>query len=650
MAKAVRVLLLEDDAGYEPLVTYQLQSAGLACTLQRVDSRIAFTEAIHSFRPDLILADHSLPLLEGWSALEIAAVMVPDVPFIFVSGTSMGEEKAIEGLQKGAIDYVSKDRLSLLGTVAARALHEAEEHRQRKQAEQELRNSQEIFRLITENVDDLIAVLDLEGKRLYNSPSYKAILGGLEDLKGGDSFQEIHPEDREKIKRIFAETVRTGTSQRAEFRFVGKDGSIRYIESHSSVIRDSTGEVAKVVVVSRDVTERQKAEIEKQTFTEHLREGQRLESIGTLAGGLAHDFNNILSIILGYTAVLGKPKLLQEEKREALNAVTKAAQRGATLVKQLMTFARKTEVRVAPVDLKLVAEELIGMMRSTFPKTITFSLEVSSDIPLITADAGQLNQALLNLCVNARDAMQRGGRLIITMETVRGESIKTEFPEAENSEYIALHLCDTGDGMDEAIRHRIFEPFFTTKEHGKGAGLGLAVVYGVVKGHHGFINVESEPTIGTTFHLYLPVRQPQAVEDVAEEPPETLQGGNETILLVEDEEMLLNLVSGMLTSHGYTVLAARDGREAVEIFRNHGEEIALVLSDLGLPELGGWEAFLRVREMNPRVKGVFATGYLDDRANKDMCEMGIPAVIRKPYVLEEILKAVRSAIDSPFGS
>jgi len=650
MAKAVRVLMLEDEAGYEPLVTYQLQTAGLVCTLQRVDTREAFTEALHSFKPDLILADHSLPFLGGWSALDIATTEVPDVPFIFVSGTSMGEEKAIEGLQKGAVDYVSKDRLSLLGTVVARALHESEEHRQRKQAEQELRNSQEIFRLITENVDDLIAVLDLDGRRLYNSPSYKAILGDPDSLKGGDSFQEIHPEDREKIKQIFLETVATGTSQRAEFRFIGKDGSLRHIESHSSVIRDSARKVSKVIVVSRDVTERKRAELEKENLADHLREAQRMESIGTLAGGLAHDFNNILSIILGYAAVLRKPKLQQEEKAEALHAITKAAQRGATLVKQLMTFAWKTDVHVAPVDLKAIVEELIGMMRATFPKTMTFSLKTSSAIPLIVADAGQLNQALLNLCVNSRDAMPRGGKLTITVETVRGESLRTEFPNAENVEYIALHVGDTGAGMDEATRHRIFEPFFTTKEHGKGTGLGLAVVYGVVKGHHGFISVESEPNAGTTFRLYFPVRHPQAAESGTEEASETLQGANETILLVEDEEMLLTLVSGMLSSHGYNVLIAHDGREAVEVFRNHGEEIALVLSDLGLPELGGWEAFLRMREMNPQVKGIFATGYLDDNANTDMREMGIPSVIRKPYVLEEILKAVRSAIDSPFGS
>ncbi len=370
-----------------------------------------------------------------------------------------------------------------------------------------------------------------------------------------------------------------------------------------------------------------------------------MEGLGTLAGGIAHDFNNILAIILGYAHRLE----VLAPKPEAFNASIKiikdAVERGAALVQQLLTSARQTEARLSAFDLNELVRELEKMLQATFPKMIDFKLGLQPDLPLITADRSQIHQVLLNLCVNARDAMKQGGTLTLETAITPGAELIKSFTGTDAENYLCIRVRDTGSGMSKQVKSHIFEPFFTTKERGKGTGLGLSVVYGVVNNHRGFVQVESEPNAGTTFIVYLPV------EHSTEEPgggimgrPTRKRNVPQTILLVEDEEMLRDLGVTNLESEGYRVLAARDGVEAVALFEAHRDDIGLVVCDLGLPRLGGREAFLKMKQSRPGVRAIVASGYLEPSIRSEMLKAGVLDTIQKPYDFSDLLAKIRSAI------
>jgi len=637
VAEPLRILLIEDNPLDAELIQNRL-AAKLDCSCTLVDTREKLLSALGNVRFDLVLCDYSIPSFDGLAALELVKEEFPDIPFIFVSGT-IGEERAIESLKRGATDYILKDRAERLVPAVQRALKEVQERKERRRAQAELLRSQELFRLITENVYDLIAVLDLNGKRLYSSPSYESILGDPDNLMGTDSFLEIHPDDRERVRGVFAETVRTGIGRRSEFRFIAKDGSVRYVESHGSVIKNPRGDVEKVVVVSRDVSERKR-------FEEELRQAQKMESIGVLAGGIAHDFNNILAIILGYISMLQRGHVPAEKVPKSYEAIHKAVLRGSGLVSQLLTFARKSDVQLEPVKVDSILRELLKMLEATFPKTIRISVDSRPALPGILADAGQLHQALLNLSVNARDAMPKGGSLTFRTGVQKRSLLEGRFADAIAEEYVFITVKDTGTGIQKETLSKIFDPFFTTKEKGKGTGLGLAVVYGFVRSHYGFVDVETEMGKGTAFTLYLPTHTGETeMKESADLPAADVKGGSETILLVEDEEMLVDLVKTLLEIKGYRVLVAHDGFEAVEVYRNNMDEVALVLSDVDLPRLSGWDAYLKMKELNPQVRIVFASGYLEEESKAEYLRGGVLRILQKPYMPAEVLRSIREGID-----
>ena len=409
-------------------------------------------------------------------------------------------------------------------------------------------------------------------------------------------------------------------------------------------IRRSGDGQALVLLAIEDVTERLQLEDE-------LRQAQKMESIGRLAGGIAHDFNNILNIISAYSSLLVKTGDA-EKRAKSTDAIERAVQRGAALVRQLLTFAKREGVKFETVDINALVTELATMIGETFPRSIRIALELTPEVPVISADSNQLHQALLNLAVNARDAMPNGGTLQIATAVTAGNRLRTRFPDAREDRYVCVGVSDDGKGMDEGTRSRIFEPFFTTKQSQDGSGLGLAVVYGVANSHKGFVDVTSEPGRGARFSIYLPVRSP------AEERPgprsETAtesddKAANETILVVEDEEMLLDSVKSLIESEGYRVLAAKDGVEAVEMYERHSHEVAVVFADLGLPRLGGWEAFLQMRKINPSVRAVFTSGTIERKQRADMRRRGIEVSVRKPFTATEMLGAIRRALRSPAG-
>lgn len=508
---------------------------------------------------------------------------------------------------------------------------------ERKRAEDQLRQSEEQFRLITENATDLIVVLDLEGRRIYNSPSYKTILGDPASLRGTDSFQEIHPDDRDKIKTLFQETVRTGVGKRAEYRFLLKDGSIRHIESQGSVIRDGQGNVSQILVVSRDVTEKKKLE------EQYLR-AQRMESLGTLAGGIAHDLNNVLAPILLCIDVL-KRRFSDAQGLKMLTTIEGSALRGRDIIKQVLTFARGVEDERSLVQIRHLVSEMANIMKETFPKSIECVCAAAKNLWPIHADPTQLHQVMMNLCVNARDAMPNGGRLELSAENlVIDEHYAGMHISAKVGRYVVIKVVDTGHGIPREYLDKIFDPFFTTKEVSKGTGLGLATAYSIVQSHGGFVNVYSEPGKGTEFNVYLPAAEGAAAEATEEEKDSLPMGDGELILVVDDESSILEITRQTLETFGYRVLVAKDGTEAVALYAENRDNVSVVLTDMMMPVMDGASTIRVLRRMNPGVKVIAASGMASSGSELNTVELGVQAFLRKPYRAELLLKTLRHVL------
>ncbi len=516
----------------------------------------------------------------------------------------------------------------------------AEDITEKKRTEEALRTSENKYRVLIENVPDGVYQSSPDDKLFTANPALARMLkyNSVDEILSLNLASDVYEntEDRIKARRKIETNVEL---RNFEVTLKCKDGQLITVLENAHLMRDRNGAIQYVEGTFTDITERKFLE-------DQLRQSQKMESLGTLAGGIAHDFNNILQIILVNTQSLRRGNLEPQKLSQVLEINTGAVKRGASLVQQILTFARKTDVSFESLNLNVLIDELARMLKETFPKTIVFSTELEKELPLIIADYNQIHQVLLNLCVNARDAMPEGGTICISTKKVGGNNLARQYPEARDEHYACISVTDSGHGMDELTRSRIFEPFFTTKEKGKGTGLGLAVVYGIMKTHRGFIDVKSQSGVGTTFSCFMPVSWGRApsIEKIVETNEEYVMG-KETILLVEDEDVLLESLSVLLEGNGYHVLTARDGEEAVDVYRDNHGEIALVVTDIGLPKLSGWDAFLQMKRINPHVKAIVSSGYLDPKIKEEKSNQGVSDYILKPYQPVEILKRVRGAID-----
>ncbi len=480
---------------------------------------------------------------------------------------------------------------------------------------------------LMETLRESLLVLDGELRvRAANPPFYRTFRREPSEVEGRSLFElpewrEHESEVREPLEDLETEEARRDWQLELDIEGLGR----KTILANARRIR-LPGEAKPLLLLAlEDVTERNRLE-------EKLREAQKLESIGRLAGGIAHDFNNLLNVISAHAALVARKG--QERGAENLEAIGKAVQRGSAVVRQLLTFARRSEVLFEDVDVNTVADEVARLLAETLPSSITLSTKLDPSLPRVKADANQLHQAVLNLCVNARDAMPDGGRLEIATEGVAGRS----------GPWVAIRVSDTGLGMDEETRNRIFEPFFTTKESTRAGGLGLAVVYGIVNGHGGAIEVDSEPGKGTTLRLLLPVEAPESAQGAFAAPG--ARGSRPAILVVEDEEILRKALRDVLEGDGYEVLDAGDGERALELFEAQGSRVGVAVVDLNLPKVGGRELFRRMRRRSRDVKVVFATGEDDARVLEPLKREKGVATVRKPYQLDEILGAVRRVLAS----
>lgn len=509
---------------------------------------------------------------------------------------------------------------------------------ERKQAEKALRESEERFRQLAETIDEIFWMRDAETNRLlYVSPAYERIWGrSVESLfQNPDSWLDsIHSDDLHLVfPNIRKQNEQGGMNEK--FRIVRADGSERWIRAHSFKVIGSDGKVDRIVGVARDVTKQH--ELEKQ-----LAHSQRMESIGSLAGGVAHDFNNILTVIMGFSSILEQNKYDPQKIMQSVEVIRNTAERGASLVKQLLTLARKSESFFQLISLNEVVREALNIAKSTFPKSILIEADFQSDPIRINADYTQIHQIFINLILNAKDAMQKGGKLTIGMKEVDRASFSSEDPIVSQKRFALLEISDTGIGMNEETKRRIFDPFFTTKALGKGTGLGLSLVEGIVENHKGFITVESVLGQGTKFSIYLPVetQKPKSLRTL-DKVENARHGNGEWILLIEDEEMILEPLTNYLSHFGYNLLSAKDGEEALSVFSANRDKIQVVLCDLNLPKVNGIEVLRKLRSMDSSKTLILASGYIDPQLRPEIENIGLKYTIQKPYKFEEILRILR---------
>jgi PAS domain S-box-containing protein len=598
-------------------------------------------DGIFLLNPDgnFVLVNSKMCELLGYTPEEFLSMSIADT---YPAGLSHLGHQRVERIRKGenlrferpierkdgSVFYVEMSATPLSDGKQQAIMHDVTE---RKQAEEALRQSNAFNEMLIKTLPFGIEIVDESGKILFMSDSMKRLFG--KDATGTCCWSAYKDDQIQCADCPLKEGIDLGASASLETSNVlgGKIFQINHIGMMYQ------GKKA-ILEVFQDVTD-------KKTLQNYLLHTQKIESLGTLAGGIAHDFNNILGIILAHTSIL--PKLSSDPAlaSQSIDSIIKATERGASLVGQLLTFARKGETKFESVRVDAVIHELVKLLVEAFPKTISIKTAIPGNLPTVIGDSTQLHQIFLNLCVNARDAMPKGGVLSIEASVIEKDKLKHRYPHANSPEYLHIIVADTGIGMTEETRSRIFEPFYTTKEPGKGTGLGMSLVYGILENHGGFIEIDSEIGKGTTFNIYLPISATRKKVKSHPEMQTEAAGGDETILVVEDEEMLRNLLTLALGNKGYKILSAIDGEEAVQVFIKAQDQIQLVLSDFGLPKITGDQVYYTIKEIAPAVKMILASGYLDPDQKNKIIRAGVKDFIQKPYNLNEVLHKIRRVIE-----
>jgi len=632
MPTPLHILHLEDDARDTELVEAALAASGTPAQIRRVASQSEFAGAIEAGTFDVILADYSIPGFDGKDALALSCARCPDTPFIFVSGI-IGEDVAIDLLKQGATDYVHKKHLGRLWPSVERALNEARERQEHQRNEAQIRQQAALLDLS----QDAISVRNLGGELQYWNRGAENLYGWTPpEVLGRNAGELLNPPGYARPIEAQQHTLDAG-SWAGELNQLTQTGRTVVVQSRWSLVRSPLGEPKSILVVDTNITEKKKLESE-------LFRVQRLESIGRLAGGIAHDLNNVLA------PILMSVQMLREEMPNAtalslLDTLESSAQRGAAIVKQVLTFARGIEGQKIPLQLSHLIKELVCTVRETFPKNITLEVEMPPDLWMVTGDTTLLQQVLMNLCVNARDAMPGGGALTLAAENVwLDENFTQVNPEAKVGPHVRVLVSDSGVGIPSEVLENIFDPFFTTKSPDQGTGLGLAAALGIVKSHDGFIQVLSRLGKGTEFKIFLPAVA--AASPIVAEPDTTPlpHGQGETILIVDDEDNIRAVAKRILEKHGYRVLTACEGTEAVAVYAQHYADIKLVMTDIIMPYMDGMATIRALKKMNARLKLVAASGLGSDPKLTDPAELGVHAFLRKPFTAESLLRTLQRVL------
>ena len=642
MSVPVRVLFVEDSRDDVELVLHELRRGGFTPDSWVVETAEAMRHALAEETWDLVIADHSMPRFDAPGALAVLRESGRDLPFIVVSG-HIGEEQAVACMRAGAHDYLSKDNLSRLVPAVERELGEAVRRQQRREAMAALDVSEERYRLLVENSADMIALLDGQGCITFASPSVTRLLGyPPAEVLGRRLRDFVHDEDVQVLASAVDSAFAHGSIPFITgLRFRHREGDWRVLEGSATRLVAADGTVG-LVATGRDVTER--VQLEAQLY-----QAQKMEAMGRLAGGVAHDFNNLITVILGYSNVLldqlGEDKVLYQEVDE----IKRAADRAATLTRRLLVFSRKQVLSPHPVDVNSVLAGLADMLRRLLGEDVELSLGLDPELGLVRVDPGQIEQVVMNLVVNARDAMPEGGRVSIETANAELDFADARLRAVQPGSYVTLAVGDTGEGMDAATQAHLFEPFFTTKEPGKGAGLGLPTIYGIVRQCGGNVLVTSEPGQGSRFTVYLP-----RVAEAGPARPEKLTPeearGDETVVLVEDEPMVKNLVSEVLRKNGYRVMEFVNGREALARTRHFSDPLHLLVTDVVMPGMSGIELARHLALGRPEMRILFLSGYTGDRVERPGVLQSGRAFLQKPFTPDTLLRHVRGLLDQPAGT
>ena len=506
-------------------------------------------------------------------------------------------------------------------------------------AKEKLKESEEYFRVLLENNEDIISVIDDKGINLYQSKPVGKLLG-YEDAEriGKNAFEFMHPEDLKRTILQFTDSVSEfGLVKPIDFRVFNKDGSLRYFEGTAKNMLNSTL-VSGIVVNYRDVTKRIEGENETKKLQEQLNQSRKMDAIGQLAGGIAHDFNNMLTGIMGAAQLLKLPtRNLDEKGNEFVDMILKASNRAADLTNKLLAYSRKSMNSFASIDIRDVVDDTISIIENTIDKKIDIFVNKHVENSVVMADKSDLQNAFINICINASHAMPNGGELRIKIQNIELNEIFCENSPFEimPGRYIDIQIEDTGFGIEKDEIKKIFEPFYTTKDQGKGTGLGLSAVYGIVQDHHGLINVYSEVGIGSSFHIMLPCWNQKLEESKVDTK---IMAGTGKVLLVDDEEFIRITGLYMLEEMGYDVIIAKNGTEAVELFEKNYLDIDIVLMDMIMPKMNGSEAFIKMKKIDENCKVVISSGFTKNESLNELNKLGLSGFIRKPFQDFELSK------------
>ncbi|MEU4621886.1 response regulator [Actinoplanes sp. NPDC023801] len=642
----IRLLLIEDSEDDAVLVVNRLRRSGLDIEYERVETADAMAEALRHRPPDVVISDNGLPRFDAGAALRLLRETGLDVPFIVVSG-QIGEESATALMRAGAQDFVLKDKLTRLGPAVQRELREAHDRQERRRAQAALHDSEERFRLVAENLHDVLFrfVPGPSPALEYISPAIATLTGlSPEQLYERPEllFDIMDPAEGELMRRSWQVPLDSPLT----LSWSRPDGTRVVAEQRLAEVRDA-GTLIAVEGILRDITEQIEAAEQRRELERKLHQVERLDSLGQLAGGVAHDFNNILGVIGGYTNFVLEELGPDHPCRTDLENIDHAARRAAALTRQLLIFSRLQPSNPELVDLNAVVGEIERLLRRTIGEDIDFGTDLRPELPLVTIDPSRLEQIIMNLVVNARAAMPEGGHLIL--RTAATDQVPAAALGAQPSpgRHVTLTVADTGCGMDEEVQRRAFEPFFTTRSTGQGTGLGLATVYGAVQEASGAITVDSAPGAGTRITVYLPAADAPAPAAAPGEARRTASPGHgERILVVEDDDDIRAITRRLLTRGGYQVSDAPTREQALEMLHEKSPPFDLLLSDVIMPGMPVLKFIQTAVAIRPSISIVFMSGYTAD-SDRQLPE-GVP-IIDKPFNADTLLRQIKATLQGRTG-
>ena len=631
MDTSLRLLLIEDSEDDAQLLVHELKRAGYDVRYERVDTEATLTAALTRQTWDLAIGDYSMPQFSGMAALRLIQERGLDLPFISVSGT-ITEEMAVAAMRAGAKDYVTKGHLQRLIPAIERELRESE-------ARAALRDAEASFATLVEFAPIGIYRSNPAGHFLSVNSALVRMLGydSADEVLQLDMGRGVYADADERQSLLDRDTYSDRQYDDVEATWKRKDGRLLQVQLSVRAVRNAAGQVDYYETFVRDVTDQRRLQ-------QQLTQSQKMEAIGRLAGGVAHDFNNLLTVITSYSDLVFQDLPPDDPRRDDVDQVRKAADGAAALTRQLLAFSRQQVLEPKVIDLNGVVDNLKKILQRVIGEDVELTTVLAAELGAVKADISQIEQILMNLAVNARDAMPTGGQLTIETSNVDYDPERQQRADGSRN-FVMLAVTDTGTGMDEATKAKIFEPFFTTKQPGKGTGLGLATVYAIVTQAEGFIWVYSELGHGTSFKIYLP--QVDAVPTTAAVARVDLPRGTETVLLVEDAAAVRAVARQVLQRQGYRVLEASDGEDALHLAARHQGTIDLVLTDVVMPRAGGRELAERLLAVRPDTRVLYMSGYTDDSVVRHGILEGGVAYLQKPFSPEGLARKVREVLDAP---